>query len=335
MNLLLIGGGGREHAIAWKLRQSPKLTDLHVAPGNAGTAEIAHNVDLPLPKTGSPASAFEPYLDAAVSLARDLEVDLVFVAPDDPLSWGLVDRLEAAGIAAFGPSKRAAELEASKAWSAAFVERAGIPHPQHRALLRHRCRPRLRPPQLDAARRQGRRPRGRQRRHRHLHHRRGLARNRRHHAQPRRGRRRQDRRDHGPGHRPRDLSPCLHRRQDGHFDAAVLRPQARIRRQPWPEHRRHGRLQPAALGQPRDRGLDPHHGHGARRGRDGRRGPGVPRRHLPRRYGHGRRHPGLRVQLPSRRSRDTGPAPPPQDRLAGDRLGLRQRHPGQGRRRVE
>ncbi len=130
MNLLLIGGGGREHAIAWKLRQSPKLTDLHVAPGNAGTAEIAHNVDLPLPRTGSPPAAVEPYLEAATKLARDLKVDLVFVAPDDPLSWGLVDRLEAAGIPAFGPSKRAAELEASKAWSASFVERAGIPHPR-------------------------------------------------------------------------------------------------------------------------------------------------------------------------------------------------------------
>jgi phosphoribosylamine--glycine ligase len=130
MNLLLIGGGGREHAIAWKLRQSPRLTDLHVAPGNAGTSAIAHNVDLPIPRTGSAAPAVEAYLDAATGAARDLKADLVFVAPDDPLAWGLVDRLEAAGIAAFGPSQAAAELEASKAWAKGFMARHAIPHPR-------------------------------------------------------------------------------------------------------------------------------------------------------------------------------------------------------------
>jgi phosphoribosylamine--glycine ligase len=129
MNVLLIGGGGREHAIAWKLRQSPRLADLHIAPGNAGTTALGHNVDLPIPKTGSPPSEVELYLEAATKLARDLRVDLVFVAPDDPLSWGLVDRLEAAGIAAFGPSKAAAEIEASKAWASGFMARHGIPHP--------------------------------------------------------------------------------------------------------------------------------------------------------------------------------------------------------------
>lgn len=129
-NVLLIGGGGREHAIAWKLRQSPRLTDLHVAPGNAGTAEVGHNVDLPIPKTGSPPSAVEPYLDAATSLARSLKADLVFVAPDDPLSWGLVDRLDAEGIAAFGPSRAAATIEASKGWAKDFMARHAIPHPR-------------------------------------------------------------------------------------------------------------------------------------------------------------------------------------------------------------
>src|SRR5262249_17220703 len=132
VNILLIGGGGREHAIAWKLRQSPKLTDLYIAPGNAGTAEVGHNVDLPIPQTGSGAAEVEPYLDEAVRLARKGKADLVFVAPDDPLSWGLVDRLEAAGIAAFGPSKAAAAIEASKAWAKELMARHGIPHPATR-----------------------------------------------------------------------------------------------------------------------------------------------------------------------------------------------------------
>jgi phosphoribosylamine--glycine ligase len=130
VNVLLIGSGGREHAIAWKLRQSLRLTDLHIAPGNAGTSAVGHNVvDLPIPKTGAPVAVVEAYLDAVAKKARELKVDLVFVAPDDPLSWGLVDRLQAEGIAAFGPSKAAARLEASKAWAKEFMRRHNIPHP--------------------------------------------------------------------------------------------------------------------------------------------------------------------------------------------------------------
>ena len=129
MNVLLIGGGGREHVIAWKLRQSPRVTDLHVAPGNAGTASIAHNVALPLPRTGSPRIEVDAYLDAATRTARELKIDLVFVAPDDPLAWGLVDRLQSKGIAAFGPTAAAAQIEASKAWAKEFMARHAIPHP--------------------------------------------------------------------------------------------------------------------------------------------------------------------------------------------------------------
>jgi phosphoribosylamine--glycine ligase len=129
MNVLLIGSGGREHAIAWKLRQSPRLTDLHVAPGNAGTADAGHNIALRVPGTGAAPADVEAYLDAAVKTARDLKVDLVFVAPDDPLSWGLVDRLEAAGIAAFGASGPAAQIESSKTWAKAFMKRHAIPNP--------------------------------------------------------------------------------------------------------------------------------------------------------------------------------------------------------------
>jgi phosphoribosylamine--glycine ligase len=118
VNVLLIGSGGREHAIAWALRQSPRLTDLHIAPGNAGTAGEGNNVDLPIPKTTASAAEVEAYLDAVVAKANDLRIDLVFVAPDDPLAWGLVDRLEAAGVPAFGPTNAAAQLE----------QHHGIPH---------------------------------------------------------------------------------------------------------------------------------------------------------------------------------------------------------------
>ena len=128
MNVLLIGGGGREYAIAWKLRQSPRLADLHVAPGNAGTAALANNLDLAIPKTGSPQAEINAYFSAVTRQARDLKVDLVFVAPDDPLAWGLVDRLEAAGIAAFGPTAAAAQIEASKAWAKGLMARHAIPH---------------------------------------------------------------------------------------------------------------------------------------------------------------------------------------------------------------
>src|SRR4030042_1019792 len=117
MNILLVGGGGREHAIAWKLRQSSRVTDLFVAPGNAGTAAIATN--LPIKANN---------LDAIVRAAREHHVDLVIVGPEDPLSLGLVDRLEVEGIAAFGPSKAAAELEASKAFSKDICRRYDIPH---------------------------------------------------------------------------------------------------------------------------------------------------------------------------------------------------------------
>jgi phosphoribosylamine--glycine ligase len=128
MNILLIGSGGREHAIAWKLRQSPRVTDLHIAPGNAGTADAGHNLeDLRLPSTTASQADKDAYMDAAVARARDLHIDLAFVAPDDPLSWGLVDCLEAAGIPAFGPTKAAARLEASKAWAKQLMQRHDIP----------------------------------------------------------------------------------------------------------------------------------------------------------------------------------------------------------------
>lgn len=116
MTILVVGGGGREHAIAWKLHQSPRVTRILCAPGNAGTAAFAENV---------PIKAAD--LDGIVDLARREKVGLVVVGPDDPLAAGLVDRLQDAGIRAFGPTASGARLEASKSFAKDFMRRHRIP----------------------------------------------------------------------------------------------------------------------------------------------------------------------------------------------------------------
>ncbi|HEY8172846.1 MAG TPA: phosphoribosylamine--glycine ligase [Dehalococcoidia bacterium] len=126
MNVLIVGGGGREHAIAWKLRQSPKLTDLFVAPGNAGIAQIAETLPLSIPKPNASDDEVSAFADAVIRMARERRVELVVVAPDDPLALGLVDHVERAGIAAFGPSKAAARIEGSKAFAKDLMRRHGI-----------------------------------------------------------------------------------------------------------------------------------------------------------------------------------------------------------------
>ena len=115
-NILIVGGGGREHAIAAKLAESPNCGRLWCAPGNGGTAEICEN--LPIKATD---------VDGIVKAAKELPVDLVFVAPDDPLMLGMVDRLEAEGIRAFGPRQNAAIIEGSKVFSKNLMKKYGIP----------------------------------------------------------------------------------------------------------------------------------------------------------------------------------------------------------------
>jgi phosphoribosylamine--glycine ligase len=115
MDVLLVGGGGREHAIAWKLRQSKRLGTLYVAPGNAGTAACGRNV--PIADTD---------VAALVQFAREKQIDLAVVGPEDPLSAGLVDALEAAGIKAFGPSGAAARLEADKAFAKQLMRSCAV-----------------------------------------------------------------------------------------------------------------------------------------------------------------------------------------------------------------
>jgi phosphoribosylamine--glycine ligase len=116
VNVLLIGSGAREHAIAWKLRQSPRLDDLFVAPGNPGTAELGTNLPLD-----------DGDFDAVVAACRAHHVDLVVVGNEEPLAVGVVDQLAVEGIAAFGPARAAAEIESSKVFSKQLMARHGIP----------------------------------------------------------------------------------------------------------------------------------------------------------------------------------------------------------------
>lgn len=103
MKVLMIGSGGREHALIKALLKSPRLTKLYCAPGNGGISRDAECVDIPVMDKA-----------AMVSFAKENDIDLAFVAPDDPLADGMVDAFEQEGIRAFGPNKAAAIIEASK-----------------------------------------------------------------------------------------------------------------------------------------------------------------------------------------------------------------------------
>lgn len=116
MKVLVVGGGGREHALCWKLRQSPLLTDLYAAPGNPGIGEIADLV---------PLAAEE--IHQLADFASDLAVDLTVVGPELPLRLGIVDEFERRGLRIFGPRQQAAEIEASKVFAKEFMVRHGIP----------------------------------------------------------------------------------------------------------------------------------------------------------------------------------------------------------------
>ncbi len=116
MNILLLGSGGREHALAWKLAQSPSLTKLYAAPGNPGIAEEAEIVALDVTDHG-----------AVIAFCREYTIGLVVVGPEAPLVDGLSDSLRAAGVPLFGPSQAAAQLEGSKGFTKDLCQRAGIP----------------------------------------------------------------------------------------------------------------------------------------------------------------------------------------------------------------
>jgi phosphoribosylamine--glycine ligase len=116
LNVLVVGSGGREHALAWAIARSSGVDALYVAPGNAGTDRIAHNVAIEASDIG-----------ALAVFAREHAIDLTVVGPEAPLTAGIVDRFRADGLCCYGPSAAAAQLEGSKAFAKEFMQRHGIP----------------------------------------------------------------------------------------------------------------------------------------------------------------------------------------------------------------
>ena len=120
MKVLIVGGGGREHALAWKLSQSPRLTGLYASPGSAAIAEVATCVAL-------------DGIEALADFAESEGIGLTVVGPEAPLVEGIVDLFTSRGLPVFGPTAAAAQLEGSKVFSKAFMERHGIPTAAHKA----------------------------------------------------------------------------------------------------------------------------------------------------------------------------------------------------------
>lgn len=116
MRVLVVGSGGREHAIVWKLAQSPKISKIYCAPGNAGIAMDAECVDIKAED-----------IEGICNFAKENYINLAVIGPEVPLAMGIVDELEAAGIRTFGPNKKCAQLEASKAFTKSFLARHNIP----------------------------------------------------------------------------------------------------------------------------------------------------------------------------------------------------------------
>ncbi|MDH5695558.1 MAG: phosphoribosylamine--glycine ligase [Dehalococcoidia bacterium] len=116
MKILVVGGGAREHTLVWKLAQSPKVNEIYVAPGNAGTAKIAHNLDI------KPAD-----IESLAKIARGKTIQLVVIGPEAPLADGIVDQFIVRGIPIFGPTRKATEIESSKVFAKELMQKYNIP----------------------------------------------------------------------------------------------------------------------------------------------------------------------------------------------------------------
>src|SRR5882762_3370255 len=125
MKLLVIGGGGREHALAWKLAQSPRVQKVYVAPGNGGTATETGVENVPLAGTRE-----------LIDFCRREHIQLTVVGPEAPLAEGIVDAFRDAGLKIFGPTRAAAQLESSKDFAKRFMVRHGLPTARHRSMKR-------------------------------------------------------------------------------------------------------------------------------------------------------------------------------------------------------
>src|SRR5436190_1563187 len=121
MKVLVIGKGGREHALVWKLAQSPRVKRVYCAPGNAGTAEDGVNV--PIAPTD---------FEALIRFAKKESIGLTVIGPEDPLTSGIVDAFQKQGLKAFGPSKEAARLEGSKVFAKKLMQHADVPTAEFR-----------------------------------------------------------------------------------------------------------------------------------------------------------------------------------------------------------
>ncbi len=120
MKVLLVGGGGREHALAWKVSQSPKVTKIYAAPGNAGIAQLAECVNIK-----------SEDIQGLLAFAKERAVDLTIVGPETPLSMGIADEFAKAGLRMFGPDKKAAEIEASKTFAKDLMKKYNIPSAEY------------------------------------------------------------------------------------------------------------------------------------------------------------------------------------------------------------
>lgn len=117
-SILIIGSGGREHALGWKIKQSPQVAKIYFAPGNAGTEEVGENINIEAVN-----------ISQLLTFAKKNKIDLTVVGPEVPLAFGIVDQFQKNGLKIFGPTKKASLLEASKAFAGSFLEKYKIPHP--------------------------------------------------------------------------------------------------------------------------------------------------------------------------------------------------------------
>ncbi|MFC2036169.1 phosphoribosylamine--glycine ligase [Chloroflexota bacterium] len=116
MKVLVVGGGAREHTLVWKLAQSPKVQEIYVAPGNAGTAQVAHNLNI---------SSTD--IESLTKIVQEQDIELVVVGPEVPLADGIVDHFQTIGVPIFGPTKAAARIESSKVFAKELMKKYGIP----------------------------------------------------------------------------------------------------------------------------------------------------------------------------------------------------------------